>query len=211
MLDCFHNIAFRGNGDNLVMKTKLDKPLPYIYPIPIILAGALVNGRPNYATIGDTGIIGISPALVFISSHVNHYTNVGILQHQTFSINIPSTDLLEETDYCGIVSGAEVDKSRLFTNFYGELETAPMIAECPVNLECRVIQEVTFDHRQVFIGEVCDSYVSIEALIEDGERNILPLMSRLDPIIYALDNQYYRIGDRIGTGYQEGQLLSVKR
>ena len=193
------------------MKTKLEKPLPLIYPIPIVLAGALVNGKPNYATIGDVGIIGISPALVFISSHVNHHTNIGIREHKTFSINIPSTNLLHQTDYCGIVSGAEVDKSHLFTNFFGQLDTTPMIEECPVNLECRVIQMFTFEHREIFIGEIIATFVSNEMLLEDGKRKIIPSTSRLDPIIYALDNRYYKIGEQIGTGYQEGQVLLTKR
>lgn len=193
------------------MKTKLDRPLPLIYPIPIVLAGALVNGKPNYATIGDIGIVGISPALVFICSHVNHHTNIGIREHKAFSINIPSINMLRQTDYCGIVSGAEEDKSHLFTNFFGQLDTAPMIEECPVNLECKVIRMFTFEHREIFIGEVISTFVSSELLIEDGERKIIPTMERLDPIIYALDNKYYKIGESIGTGYQEGQVLLTKR
>ena len=85
-----------------------------------------------------------------------------------------------------------------------------MIAECPVNLECRVYKVFTFDHRQVFIGEVIATYVTKEALVEDGERKIIPSMSHLDPIIYALDNHYYRIGEKIGTGYQEGLQLAKR-
>lgn len=190
------------------MKIRWNKPLPLVYPVPIVLAGALVHGKPNYATIGDTGLIGISPPLVFISSHVNHHTNIGILEHQTFSISIPSTDMLEKVDFCGIVSGAEVDKSVLFTNFYGTLETAPMIAECPVNLECRVMKEFKIQHRQIFIGEVIATHIEETILIANGQHKTLPSLAELDPIIYALDNHYYRIGRQIGTGYQEGQSLA---
>lgn len=193
------------------MKTKLDRPLPLIYPIPIVLAGALVNGKPNYATIGDIGIVGISPALVFISSHVNHHTNIGIREHKTFSINIPSTNLLRQTDYCGIVSGSEADKSHLFTNFFGELDTAPMIEECPVSLECKVIKMFKIEHREIFVGEAITTFVNSELLFENGERKIIPTMERLDPIIYDLNNKYYKIGEQIGTGYQEGQVLLTNR
>ena len=192
------------------MKIIWNKPLPLVYPVPIVLAGALVYGKPNYATIGDTGLMGISPPLVFISSHVNHHTNIGIVEHHTFSINIPSTDLLKKADYCGIVSGAEVDKSVLFTNFFGELETAPMIAECPVNLECRVVKEFKIQHRQVFVGEVIATHIEENILLANGQRKILPNLAELDPIIYALDNHYYQIGEQIGMGYQEGQSLLEK-
>ncbi len=188
-------------------KTKLG-PVPFIYPIPIILAGALVEKSPNFETIGDVGIMGINPPLVFISSGKNHYTNVGILENQTFSINFPPTKLLAETDYCGVVSGRNKDKSRLFTIFYGELITAPMIEECPVNLECKVIKEFSIQHRQIFVGDVIETYVNKEYIIRgtDNKKQIKSL-EHLDPIIYSLDNRYYKIGEPIGVGYQEYKRL----
>lgn len=186
------------------MKTRLKRPLPLIYPVPIVLAGALVDGVPNYVTIGDTGLMGIKPPLVFISSHVNHHTNVGILEHKTFSINIPSTKMLPEVDYCGIVSGSDVDKSTLFTNFYGKLKTAPMIDECSVNLECKLVKEFCIEHRQVFVGEVIATHIDPMLLREEGK---LPPLDVIDPILYTLDNHYYRTGAPIGTGYSAGQKL----
>jgi len=79
-----------------------------------------------------------------------------------------------------------------------------MIHECPVGLECQVQEIVQIKHRRIFIAEVLECYVS-EQFVEaaDGKQRIAPL-SELDPIIYALDNRYYRIGGVIGTGYQEG-------
>jgi flavin reductase (DIM6/NTAB) family NADH-FMN oxidoreductase RutF len=172
--------------------------------VPIVLAGALVDGVPNYVTIGDTGLMGIKPPLVFISSHVNHHTNAGILVHKAFSINIPNTQMLVKVDYCGIVSGYDVDKSALFTNFFGELEKVPMIKECPVNLECQMVKEFRIEHRQIFIGEVFATHVDSSLLVEEGK---LPTLDAVDPILYALDNQYYRTGAPIGVGYSEGQKL----
>jgi flavin reductase (DIM6/NTAB) family NADH-FMN oxidoreductase RutF len=186
------------------MKVKLG-PTPYIYPIPIVLIGSLVNGEPNFEEVGDIAILGIKPALVCISSGNTHYTNKGILEHNTFSINIPNTDMLAVTDYCGIVSGAEIDKSKLFKVFFGELENTPMISECPVNLECKVLKEFSIQHRQVFVGEVVQTYISEKFTTDQaGKRTVMPL-TKLDPIIYALDNRYYKIGKPIGVGYQEGR------
>jgi flavin reductase (DIM6/NTAB) family NADH-FMN oxidoreductase RutF len=178
-----------------------------VYPIPIVLAGANVQGKPNYVTLGDCGIMGLRPPLVYISSHRDHYTNEGILENGTFSVNFPSTTMLAVTDYCGIVSGRDVDKSALFVSFYGELETAPMIQECPVNLECRLVKEFCIEHRQIFVGEVAQAHVDEEMVVEQDGRRAIAEMTRLDPIIYALDNRYYRIGEPIGVGYQEGQRL----
>ncbi len=185
-------------------KVKFGK-VPLVYPVPIILAGALVNNRPNFETLGDVGIMGINPPLVYISSGQNHYTNQGILEQGTFSINFPTTHLLVKTDYCGVVSGNDVDKSKLFNIFYGELKTAPMIRECPVNLECKVIKEFSIQHRQIFVGDVVESYVNEEFIIESEAGQKIADMMKLDPIIYALDNCYYKIGEIIGTGYLEGK------
>ncbi|MFX1567709.1 MAG: flavin reductase family protein [Promethearchaeota archaeon] len=185
-------------------KVKFGK-VPLVYPVPITLAGALVNNQPNFETLGDVGIMGIKPPLVYISSGQNHYTNQGILEYKTFSINFPTTQLLVKTDYCGVVSGNEVDKSTLFNVFYGELETAPMIRECPVNLECKVIKEFSIQHRQIFIGDIVQSYASEEFIVKNGEDQKIADMKKLDPIIYALDNRYYKIGEIIGTGYQESK------
>ena len=191
-------------------KVKFGK-VPLIYPIPIILAGALVKGKPNFETLGDVGIMGIKPPIVYISSGQDHYTNQGILENGTFSINFPPTKLLTITDYCGTVSGHDVDKSQLFNVFFGELETAPMIQECPVNIECKVIKEFSIQHRQIFIGDVVQSYVNEDFLIESEGRQRIVDMKLLDPIIYALDNCYYSIGKRIGVGYQESKKFQKQK
>ncbi len=191
---------------NSVNKVKFGK-VPLVFPIPIILAGSLVHGKPNFETLGDVGIMGIKPPIVYISSGVDHYTNIGILDHETFSVNFPSTSLLTKTDYCGVVTGHKTDKSQLFDVFFGELETAPMIEECPVNLECKVIKEFSILHRQIFIGDVVQVYVTKDFVIESKGRKRIADMTKLDPIIYALDNRYYSIGEPIGVGYQESKKL----
>ncbi len=184
-------------------------PYACVYPIPIALAGANVDGKPNYEEVGDLALMGIKPALVCLSSHRDHYTNIGILQNQSFSLNFPTTSMLAKADACGVVSGREFDKSKFFTTFYGELKTVPMIEECPVNLECRVLQQVLIEHRQVFIAEVVCAYASDSYVIEENGKKRLADLQKLDPILYALDNRYYSIGQLIGTGYKEaGDLVS---
>ena len=188
------------------MKVKIGS-VPYIYPIPIALAGANVDGKPNFETVGDIGLMGIKPPIVFLSSGNTHHTNQGILENQTFSINFPNTEMLAVVDYCGQVSGKNVDKGALFEVFYGELETAPLITECPVNLECKVIKEFSIEHRQIFVGEVVQTHIDEALITEQDGRQIIAPLPKLDPIIYALDNLYYQIGESIGVGYQEGKKL----
>jgi len=176
---------------------------PFVYPVPIVLVGALVDGKTNYVTVGDTGLMGINPALVYVSLHRDHYTTGGILQTGVFTINVPTTQMLEKVDYCGVVSGREVDKSALFTTFFGQTSSSPMIEECPVNLECRVVKEFSIQHRQIFVGEVVQTYVEESMLLEGADGKHITDLTKLDPIIYALDNFYYSIGRVIGEGYQQ--------
>lgn len=188
------------------MKAKLG-PIALIYPIPIALAGANVKGRANFATIGDCGIMGLNPPLVYISLHVDHFTTKGVIENHAFSINIPCSDQMSLVDYCGIVSGRQIDKSKLFKIFHGELGCVPMIEECRVNLECRVVKGFRIEQRQILVGRVIQTYID-EAFIEEQDgRQVVADMRRLDPIIYALDNRYYRIGESIGVGYQEGRSI----
>ena len=118
------------------MKNKLGG-INALYPTPTVLVGAMVDGKPNFITIAHIGIVNHArPYLISISSGKAHYTNAGIRENKAFSVNIPSENLVAETDYVGLVSGKNTDKSDLFEIFYGEVKNAPMIKECPVNMEC---------------------------------------------------------------------------
>jgi flavin reductase (DIM6/NTAB) family NADH-FMN oxidoreductase RutF len=98
------------------MKTKLGvKNL--LFPTPTILVGAKVNGKANYITVAHCGIAAMTH--ITISLRKGRYTSIGIKENKTFSVNIPSDEMVKETDYCGLVSGKDVDKSTLFDNFYG--------------------------------------------------------------------------------------------
>ncbi|MBN1328147.1 MAG: flavin reductase family protein [Candidatus Heimdallarchaeota archaeon] len=200
-------VSFPRVQDAQQKKVKFGR-VPLIYPIPIILVGALVDDKPNFETVGDVCILGINPPIICISSGNTHYTNEGILKHGTFSINFPTTSMLSVTDYCGSVSGREIDKAQYFDIFYGELGNVPMIKNCPANIECKVIKEFSIQHRQIFIADVIQTYVNEEFVTEkDGQKFIVD-MQKLDPIIYALDNRYYKIGEQIGIGYQESKKLT---
>lgn len=178
--------------------------VPLVYPIPIVLVGTLVDGRANFTEVGDCAVMGINPALVAVSLSASHHTTKGIDESKAFSVNLPSTQMLSLTDYCGMVSGRDEDKSRLFTIFEGEHTRVPMIQDCPVGLECRVHEIVQIEHRRIFIAEVLECYVSEQFVDTVDGKQCIANLSKLDPIIYALDNRYYQIGSAIGTGYREG-------
>jgi flavin reductase (DIM6/NTAB) family NADH-FMN oxidoreductase RutF len=183
--------------------------VPLVYPVPIALVGAKVAGKPNFAEVGDVGILGIKPPYVMISLGEKAHTTSGILEHRVFSVNFPNTALMAKADYCGSHSGRDVDKSRLFTLFTDPegIANLPMIEDCPVNLACEVVHHFTLEHRNIFAGKVIQCYVSDAYLVQKGDRKGIADLTQLDPLIYALDNQYYQIGEKIGQGYQEGKTL----
>ncbi|STB55457.1 flavin reductase family protein [Clostridium perfringens] len=140
-------------------KVKFNK-LPLVYPIPSVLIGAIINDKPNFATIGNCGIISVNPAVIYISMEKNHYTNKGIRENQVFSINIPSADLVEKVDYCGLVSENNIDKSQIFKCFYESNDKIPLIEECPINMECKVTKIIEIYDMELFIGEIIETYVN---------------------------------------------------
>ena len=123
--------------------------VPLVYPIPIVLVGATVDGVANFTEVGDCAVMGIHPALVTISLSATHHTTKGIDDTGVFSINFPSTEMLSLADYCGMVSGRDVDKSKLFNVFQGEHTDVPLIEDCPVGLECRVLEVMQVKNRRI--------------------------------------------------------------
>jgi flavin reductase (DIM6/NTAB) family NADH-FMN oxidoreductase RutF len=173
-----------------------------LYPMPTVLVGALVRGRPNFMTMAHVGIMDLKT--ISLGMNKTALTKAGIFENRTFSVNIPSVDLVEKTDYCGLVSGKKVDKSRLFKIFYGELKTAPMIEECPVNMECRLVKNVDFPAHDIFMGEVVATYCD-EAVMDDQGRLDY---ARLRPILFTMhDAGYWKLGERFSDAWSVGKSL----
>ena len=101
------------------------------FPLPVTIFGVDVGGKSNFIAISWVNQANGTPTMYAAAINKRHYSNAGIKESRTFSINIPSVDMLEVTDFCGLVSGRKTDKSGLFDVFYGELQTAPMISQCP--------------------------------------------------------------------------------
>jgi flavin reductase (DIM6/NTAB) family NADH-FMN oxidoreductase RutF len=166
-------------------------------PLPIILVGANVNRKPNYLVIGYSCPFDFGK-YIFFSLSKTRYTTIGIHENMTFSVNIPSEDLVKKTNACGSKSGRDIDKSTLFDNFYGELKTAPMIRECPVNIECEVHEILNYDRNEGIIGRVVKSYVKHEYTIKVDDEVKLD-WRKIHPIIWTTggDFNYYKLGKRI--------------
>jgi len=175
----------------------------FIYPMSIVMAGAMVEGKINYMAVGWVTRVNGNPPMVGFSSNKVHYTNKGIRKYKEFSICIPSLDLIKEVDYGGIVSGSKVDKSELFESFYGELKYAPMIKNCPISMECKLAQVVELPSHEFFIGEIIGVYTE-ERYITEGK----PDIKKINPFTLTMpDNNYWSIGEMAGKAWNIGKMV----
>lgn len=173
------------------------------YPMPCSLVGANVEGKPNYLTVAWFTMVNPKPPYVMVSMNKAHYTNAGVKSNGTFSVNIPSVELAEKTDYCGLVSGHKVDKSRVFDAFYGKLKTAPMIKECAFNAECRLVQTVDMPMEELFIGEIVAAY-SDERYLTNG----VPDIRKINPLLLLqAQKMYASVGQDVAPAWETGRKL----
>lgn len=175
----------------------------FFVPMPVVLVGTQVSGRANFMAVGWCTRANASPPMIVCGIGNHHFTSKGIAETRTFSVNIPSSDLMEKTDYCGIVSGQKADKSQVFDVFYGSLKTAPMIRECPVALECSLVQSVPLPTNTLFIGEIAGAYAD-GSIIKDEK----PDFPGIDPLFLTMpDNRYWRLGEHAGDAWSAGKNL----
>ncbi len=182
-------------------------PVNAMYPSLTTIVGATVNGKPNFLTIAHVGIMNAgTPQYISVGLNKAHYTNQGIYENKTFSVNIPSRKMVVETDYVGIVSGKKTDKSRLFDVFYGITETAPMISKCPVIMECRLHHVVEFPAHDIFIGEIVETYANQSALTDDKID-----IRKVDPLLFDMGSkEYWSLGDPVAKAWNVGKQLKDK-
>lgn len=170
-------------------------------PMPVALVGANVEGKANFMAAGWQTRVNFEPPMVAVSLDAGHHTSQGIEENETFSLCFPSRDLAQKTDYCGLVSGKDKDKSQVFEVFYGETGTAPMAAEAPLCLECRLIQTVVLPADNLYIGEVVAVYAEEGMLVKD-----VPDVKEMELLFLTMpDNKYWVLGDEVGDAYSIGK------
>ncbi len=171
------------------------------YPMPMSLIGANIDGKANFLAAAWYTSLSYDPPRVAVALNKIHYTNQGIKTNNTFSLCIPSEDLLNATDYCGMVTGAKTDKSDVFAVFYGKLETAPMISECPVCFECKLEKVVDNSTHELFIGEIVSTFTE-EKYLTNGVVDL----KKIKPFMLSFQDQsYFGLGELQGKAWREGK------
>jgi flavin reductase (DIM6/NTAB) family NADH-FMN oxidoreductase RutF len=188
------------------MTKKTFGPQPWLFPNPTVLVGTTYDGKANFAPFAWCGITGGEPPTVSVGIRHQRHTLKGIYQNRTFSVNVPSVALLKETDYCGMVSGNQTDKAKAcgFKVFYGMLNTAPLIEQCPVNLECEVLHILNLGVHALVVGKIVQTHVSEDCLTDDQ-----PDILKIKPFVYSRGPaaRYNAVGEVLGQAYDVGKTL----
>jgi len=182
-------------------KVQLERIFRPVYPSPAALITSVAeDGTPNIITLGECFNISIGmggPVTVGLAIAPARYSYGLIQQCGEFTVNLPTADMVELVDRVGTVSGRKVgDKFAHvgLTPLPSAKIRPPIIAECPVNLECTLIDVIEAGDHDLFRGLVVAQHVDEACLDADGTIAI----DRLDPLCYML-GQYWSAGRRLGT------------
>ena len=182
------------------MGKELWKPGNMLYPLPVVMVSvADKGGKNNIITIAWTGTICSNPPMVSISVRPERYSYDILKETGEFVINLTTKDLTYATDYCGVKSGRDVDKFKEMglTPLPGKEVKAPLIAESPVNIECKVTQVIPLGSHDMFLAEVVAVHVDEKYMDEKGKFHL----DKAEPIAYS-HGDYLATGELLGTfGY----------
>ncbi|MDR2179173.1 MAG: flavin reductase family protein [Synergistaceae bacterium] len=176
-----------------------------IYPTPVVVVGTYdKNGKPNISTLAWTGICCSEPPSVQVSIRKSRYTHEAILERKVFSVNVPSTQYLVETDYVGIVSGRDVDKFQVtkLTPVRGESLDVPLVGEFPISMECRLTHTVELGSHDLFVGQIISCWIAEEAL-----RNGKTDPKAIDPLTFVPSGGYFGLSDLLANSFNAGKKL----
>ena len=175
------------------------KPGALTAPLPPVLVTVGEGDAANIITIGWTGILATHPARTYVSIRPERHSYSLLRRHGEFVINLATVEMARKVDYCGIYTGAKVNKFKEcgLTPVPSKEVTVPTIAECPLSLECRVVEVIPMGTHDVFIADIvgvsCD-----DAMLDDMGRLCY---DKVNLLAYA-HGEYFSLGEKVGKfGY----------
>ena len=167
----------------------------FLYPLPAVMVSCGNMEKSNIITVAWTGILNTNPAMVYISVRPTRYSYNLIKESGEFVINLTTKDLAYATDWCGVKTGAKVDKfaEMHLTKEKAKFVKCPMIKESPVSVECKVKEIKELGSYHMFVAEVLAINADEKYIDEKGAFDI----SKCDLIAYSNGN-YYSLGKKIG-------------
>ena len=181
------------------MKIK-KKPYTALFPCPVVLVTSIDSTEdPNIITLAWVGTVSSEPPMVGLGIRPTRYSHKLIKDSKEFVVNIPPTKFIQETDYCGVTSGKDVNKFSKtgLTPEKAVYVKAPLIRECPVNLECTLKEMISLGAHDLFLGEIVQIHIDEQVLDEKGSLDF----TKADPFVFNV-GEYWSLNKKIGTyGY----------
>ena len=175
------------------------KPGTFIYPLPVVMVSCGTMEKSNIITVAWTGIINSDPAMCYISVRSERYSHDMIQDSGEFVINLTNQDLVYATDWCGVKTGAKVDKFKEMhlTKEQGKFVKCPLIKQSPVSIECKVKEVKHLGSHDMFIAEILSIDADENYIDEKGAFDI----TKCNLISYA-NGKYFTQGKQVGKfGY----------
>jgi flavin reductase (DIM6/NTAB) family NADH-FMN oxidoreductase RutF len=193
------------------MKKISFKPGTMLAPLPVVMASlGQTPDEYNIITIAWTGIINSEPPMTYLSVRKSRHSHSLLLKNREYVINLPSENLTFATDFCGVRSGKDVNKfeTQKLTPIPAEIVKAPMIEECPINIECKVVDVISYPSHDMFVSEILKVHANQDLLDEKGRLQI----ERAHLISYVHGEYYGQKTKRLGSfGYSVMKPKTKKR
>jgi flavin reductase (DIM6/NTAB) family NADH-FMN oxidoreductase RutF len=186
------------------------KPSTALLPTPVVLLSVAGHGKqkPNMITLAWVGTVCSSPPMLSVAIRPSRHSHGLVNAAREFVVNIPRADQLREVDLAGMVSGAEHDKFEElgFTARPASQVAAPLIEECPINIECVVRHQLALGAHDLYIAEIVATQYDEELLDARGRLKT----AGLDAMAYV-DGEYWSLGERLGTYGQAGKAPQAQK
>ena len=174
------------------------KPSAALLPTPVVLLSVAGHGKekPNIITLAWAGTVCSTPPMLSVAIRPTRHSHRLVNAAREFVVNVPRAEQLEEVDLAGVWSGAEHDKFAELglTPLPASQVSAPLVAECPVNIECVVRHQLALGAHDLYVAEVVAVQYDEEVL--DGRGRLRP--ERLGLLAYAA-GEYWSLGERLGS------------
>ncbi|MCI7730267.1 flavin reductase family protein [Enorma burkinafasonensis] len=172
---------------------------PALYPVPVIVVGAMNGDEPTWTLVAHAGIPSHSKIMVSLAGA--HFINQHIKRAGVLSVNVVDESWLDRADFCGSVSGARESKADVFAWTAGEAG-APLIDDAKLSMECHVEDVYEIDHFENFVCSIVGTYADDSIVIEDGRVDV----AALRPVLFEMPTYTY-----LATGEKIADCLSFAR
>ena len=186
-------------------------PCVTFFPQPTtIISSVSLDGETNLMTASWAGIVSKTPPTIAVSLNKDRKTYENIRQTGEFVVNMVPASLAIEADYCGLRSGRNKDKLEL-TRLNLEpaaIVSVPLLVESPLNLECRLVQEIELGDYRLLLGEIVEIHAVDAAFSATGEIDT----QAFDPLVYLGGiRQYWNLGEKCADAYKDGLRIEDKK